>query len=198
MGIMAQLYGDFLAAFPPHHNAPELTFSPGAAPLKQRWRNNRLTAFFVAEYFAHLLPLKAHDPGRQQRMKATKGVVSYVANELLENAMKFHDPEANSTVTCGIHLLNDAVTTAVIFTTNSMKPADVDTFQTFITVLLAADPNELYMQQMERSAGEALPTSGLGLLTLRNDYAARLGWKFDVIHGDLPVVVVTTIAQVEV
>jgi hypothetical protein len=101
-------------------------------------------------------------------------------------------------VTCGIHLLHDTVATAVIFTTNSMKPADVDTFQAFITVLLAADPNELYMQHMERHAGEALPTSGLGLLTLRNDYAARLGWKFDVIHGDRSVVIVTTIAQVTV
>jgi hypothetical protein len=198
MSIMAQLYGDFLAAFPPNHNALTLTFSPGSAPLQQRWRNNRLAAHFVAEYFAHLLPLEAQDPSSQQRMQARKGAVSYVANELLENAMKFHDPEANVAVQCGIHLLDDPEVTAIIFTTNSIKPAGVDKFQAFITALLAADPTELYMQHMEDSVAAESPTSGLGLLTLINDYGARLGWKFDVMHGDRLVVIVTTMAQIKV
>jgi hypothetical protein len=51
---------------------------------------------------------------------------------------------------------------------------------------------------MEDSVAAESPTSGLGLLTLINDYGARLGWKFDVMHGDRLVVIVTTMAQIKV
>ncbi|MDF5731046.1 MAG: hypothetical protein PUP92_24340 [Rhizonema sp. PD38] len=45
---MAQIFGDFIEQFPTDHDSLELTFAPDSRPIKQRWRNNRLSAHFLA------------------------------------------------------------------------------------------------------------------------------------------------------
>jgi hypothetical protein len=45
--------------------------------------------------------------------------------------------------------------------------------------LTASDPGELLIARIEANAADAGASgSGLGLLTLMNDYGARLGWIF--------------------
>jgi hypothetical protein len=64
---------------------------------------------------------------------------------------------------------------------------------------LHQDPNELYFHQVERSVeDDSDNTSGLGLLTMINDYQAQLGWKFESISNQVTLVLVTTMAQVTV
>ena len=82
----------------------------------------------------------------------------------------------------------------VFIVTNSIDPQAVETFQSFIKELLASDPSELYLQQLERDS-ESDNVSGLGLLTMMNDYFAKLGWKFETVQTDSPAIAVTTMVQ---
>jgi hypothetical protein len=197
---MIEILGEFLHQFPPDHDSLELTFTPTSRPIKQRWRNNRLSAHFVADYFSSFLPLDADNPSREKRIQQGKGAVSYVANELLENAMKFNDETVKSKIRFGIHFIEDEQTvTAAIFATNSISLDGAKKFQSFIQELLYKDPNELYINQVEQSAeDDSENTSGLGLLTMINDYQAQLGWKFQSISDQVPIVLVTTMAQITV
>ena len=80
-----------------------------------------------------------------------------------------------------------------------MSGEGLDKFQEFIQELLSSDPEELYVQQIEKSAedenGEA---SGLGFLTMLNDYSAKLGWKFETIQEEPKIIAVTTMVLVPV
>ncbi len=196
---MNQIFGDFIDHFPPEQDSLELTFSPSSRPIKKRWRNNRLSAHFVADYFTNFLPVDEDEADHQQRLKEGKNAVSYVANELLENAMKFHDEESKNKVKFGIHFLEEEEdVTAVIFATNNVKPEGVDKLKTFIEELLSSDPNDMYVSQIEKSAEEGSESSGLGLLTMINDYSAKMGWNLETVQGESSGTIVTTMAQVKV
>ena len=198
---MIQLFGSFIDNFPPEHDCLELSFTPSYRPIKKRWRNNRLSANFLADYFSNFLPFDESNPLYEKRMKDSKAAVSYVANELLENAMKFHEEGSHAKVKFGVHFLEqqDSVI-AVIFTTNSVTLGMAEAFQSFIQELLSSDPSELYIQQVERSVETKGGASGLGLLTMLSDYSAKLGWKFEALNdlSDTEFVLVTTMAQIEV
>ena len=195
----SQIFGDFIDILPPEHDSLELTFTPSSRPLKQRWKNNRLSAHFVADYFTNFLPVDEENPSDQQRIKEANASVSYVANELLENAIKFNDDSSNYKVKFGIHFLKqETEVVVVIYTTNSVQADGVDKLRDFIHELLASDPNELYVRQIEKSVEEDTKASGLGLLTMMNDYAAKVGWKLDTIQAESPIVTITTMSQVPV
>ena len=195
---MLEILGDFIEHFPPEQDSLELRFTPSSHPIRKRWRAHCLSAHFVADYFTNFLPLDEHDPSREKRIKESKGAVSFVANELLENAMKFNDEASHYKVRIGIHFIGDSDVTAAIFATNSIKPEDVESFQAFIQELLAGVPHDLYFQQLEKSAKAGEDSSGLGLLTMINDYGTKIGWRFETIEGDCPTITVTTMAQIKV
>ncbi|WP_414546459.1 DUF6272 family protein [Nostoc sp. CCY0012] len=196
--IKTELFGDFISNFPPEHDSLELSFTPSSRPIKQRWRNNRLSAHFFADYFTNFLPLDENEPNQEKIIKESKSAVSYVANELLENAMKFNDDISSYKVRFGIHFLNDADSvTAVIFASNSIRPGGEAKLRKFIEELLASDTHEMYVRQIEKSAEEN-GSSGLGLLTMINDYSAKIGWKLETIQQESLIMAVTTMAQIKV
>lgn len=188
---MAQIFGTFIEQFPPDQDSLELTFAPNARPIKQRWRSNRLSAHFIADYFSNFLPFDEEDPTQARQLKETQAAVSYITNELLENAMKFNDTTTRFKVRFGIHFLEAEPIMAAIFATNTISPKGVDKFQSFIQELLASDPNEFYIQQIEKSAEADSEASGLGFLTMINDYSAQLGWKFDQVQDNPEITAVT-------
>jgi hypothetical protein len=197
---MSQIFGEFIEQFPVGNDALELSFSSRHKPVNGKWRNHRLSAYFMADYFSNLMPNDENTEQSKERLNNLKSAVSYISNELLENAMKFHERSNNIPVKLGICFLEElGEITAVIFTKNSIKHKNVYKFQVFIDNLLSADPNELYIQQIEKAAedqdGEA---SGLGLLTTINDYSAKLGWKFEPEPRDPVMIAVTTMAQIVV
>ena len=196
---MMKIFGEFLHQFPPDHDSLELTFTPTSRPIQKRWRNNRLSAHFVADYFSTFLPADMIESEQEARIKQSKGAVTYVANELLENAMKFNYEDAHTQIRFGIHFLEEEEVTAAIFTTNSISLEGAQKFESFIQELLTEDPNELYIRQVENSAeDENNDASGLGLLTMLNDYQAKLGWKFEGLSEQPKILLVTTMAQVKV
>lgn len=198
---MTQIFGDFISEFPPEHDSLELTFTPTSRPIKQRWRSNRLSAHFVADYLSNFLPVDEDELSHDKRKKNSNGAVSYVANELLENAMKFNDEQSQEKVKFGIHFFENIEVTAVIFTTNSVKLERANKFKAFIDEVLSCDPDELkelYIKQIEKSAESDSESSGLGLLTMMIDYAAKIGWKFETISHNPNAIAVTTLVQIAV
>ena len=153
----------------------------------------------MADYFSNFLPVDEDDPAQKRRIKESKGAVSYVANELLENAIKFNDRGTNFKIKFGIYFIKEADMTAVLFATNSVSDEGLDKFQKFIQELLCSDPEKLYVQQIEKSAQEENSgASGLGFLTMINDYSAKLGWKFEIVQKDPKMIAVTTMVLVPV
>ena len=196
---MPQIFGDFVESFPPAQDSLELTFTPNSLPIKKRWRSNRISANFMADYFSNFLPVDEDDPAQKRRIKESKGAVSYVANELLENAIKFNNQGTNFKIKFGIYLIEEADLTAVLFATNSVSAEGLDKFQQFIQELLCSDPEKLYVQQIEKSAEEEnSEASGLGFLTMINDYSAKIGWKFEIVQKDPKMIAVTTMVLVPV
>jgi hypothetical protein len=195
---MSQILGEFIENFSEENDSLELSFTPSSRPIKQRWRNNRLSAIFVAEYFSSFLPIDDEDPHREKRIKESKTAVSYVGNELLENALKFNDDQSNYKVKFGIYFLeNPSQVIAVLCTKNSINSQGVEKFQAFIEKLLASDTHKLYIEQIEKTAEEEhSEASGLGFLTMINDYSVKLGWKFETIPENPDIMVVTTMAQI--
>lgn len=156
-----------------------LSFWPGRVPLRQRWRNNGLSADFLGDYVTTFFPLDDSTPASAPRQAQIRGAVSFVANELLENAMKFHDAETPEPIT--IQLLLDAEL-ITFHESNAIGRAATEEFKVFIERLRAADPGELYLQQLEHNAVSER-SAGLGYLTMINDYGAELAWRFEPLDG---------------
>jgi hypothetical protein len=192
---MQQTFGDFVKERDGQEYL-EVHFSPTSVPLQQRWRNNSLSANFLAEYWTTFFP--AQDLPSQRRQQEIKGAIGYIANELLENIMKFSYKPANYPVTLGLYLYQDAFR---FYTRNAIDPQEVAGFQARIQKLLSEDTQALYMQQMEQNALEAGKTSSqLGLLTLINDYGARLAWLFETLADDSEpeLTIVTTMVELAI
>ncbi|MFK5893350.1 MAG: ATP-binding protein [Pseudomonadota bacterium] len=152
----------------------QLGFQPSSVPLKERWRNNGLSADFMGDYVTTFFPKNEKDPQSITRQAEIKSAVSYIANELLENAMKYSDENLEKSISISLILEQNQI---IITETNFSKPTQALLYKDFATKLSISDPMEMYVEQLEASAlGDG--NSGLGFLTMINDYNAELAWKF--------------------
>jgi hypothetical protein len=190
--ISNQIFGYFIDK-PLNQDQLTLKFSPSSISIKERWRNNGLSADFMADYLATFVPKDDEDPNSIQRQNELKGAASYIANELLENSMKYCDYRVKYPVTIQLQLDADQIR---FFVSNSISAESSQNFIAFIEELTNSDPNEMYFQQLEKSANdETGNSSGLGLLSMINDYSAMLGWKFQLIQEKPEIIAVTTMVQ---
>lgn len=193
---VTKIFGEFRDNLPEQGEFLILGFSPSSVSIKQRWRNNGLSADFVADYLTTFFPVSEDDPSTREKQAEFKGSVNYIANELLENAMKFSDETSMYPIKFGIHLFNHPGITVVLNVTNSISCHALDKFQAFIQELLAGDAAELYIQQLEKNAfNDNCNSSGLGLITMKHDYLAKLGWKFETVQTEPSAIAVTTMVQ---
>lgn len=187
---MQQIFGDFVE----QGDGDEyllIHFSPTSQPIQQRWRNSGLSADFLAEYWSTFFP--AYDVPSRVKQREIKGAINYIANELLENVMKFSYQPADYPVNLELYLYEDEFK---FYTRNAIDPQAVGGFQVRIQTLLTEDTQMLYLEQLERNAADESSTgSGLGLLTMVNDYGARLAWKFETLSQDLEIITVITMVQ---
>jgi hypothetical protein len=152
----------------------QLGFQPSSVPLKERWRNNGLSADFMGDYVTTFFPKSEDDPQSISRQAEIKSAVSYIANELLENAMKYSDSNLEKSISISLILEQNQI---VITESNFSKDDQALSYRDFAAKLISSDPMEMYVEQLETSAiGDG--TSGLGFLTMINDYNAELAWKF--------------------
>lgn len=193
---MTRIFGDYCEGQP---NSPEfliIGFSPSSVPLKQRWRNNGLSADFMADYLTTFFLGSEDDPASMRRQAEIKSAVGFIANELLENAMKFNDETSSYPISIQLQLHPNHL---MFFTTNSIPPQKVNGFQSYLEEITSCDPEEMYVRQLEKNALEEESTSSrLGYLTMMSDYMARLGWKFETVQKDPETIAVTTMVQLPV
>jgi hypothetical protein len=143
-----------------------LVFSDG--PLELGWAHCGAAAEFVGEFFAGLAGKADLD------VNEARHSIGYLTNELLENAVKFRAPGDVRLLTA----LEDR--TFELKLSNLVEPAVAARFETLLGKIVSRDPGELLIETIEANAADPeAGGSGLGILTLMNDYGARLGWTFE-------------------
>lgn len=176
---MSEVFGSFTVILPEQGTEHMcLSFKPSSVPIKQRWRNNGLSADFLGDYLTTFFP-KDDNPQSSKKQAVVKDAAAYIANELLENAMKYSDEKGDVPNSIDLTLLEDKLVFTEINGITQQQEAD---FKVFIEELQNNDPDELFMRKLEESAMSDT-SSGLGYLTMINDYHASLGWQFDVNDG---------------
>ena len=191
---MTRIFGHFIARKDDQGEYLKIGFSPTSLPIQQRWRNNGLSADFLADYLSTFFP--GDDRAAAERQAELKSAVGYVANELLENAMKFSYAPSQHAIHLAMYLEAEAVS---LYVTNSIDPHAVAAFQQTIERLLTEDIDTLYVAQLtHNAAGDSADGSGLGYLTMLHDYGVALAWKFAPSLQDPAVVTVTTMVRLAV
>jgi len=170
---MAQTFGDFVELLAGDGEYLKIGFHPSSIPLQQRWRNNGLSADFLADYLSTFFP--GEDLASAERQSQIKDAVGYIANELLENCMKYSHASKQHLVSIEMFLEPGAIT---LYTSNGIAPARIEPFQKFIQRLLTEDIDALYTEQLERNADDGSGASGMGFLTMLSDYGVKIAWNF--------------------
>jgi hypothetical protein len=196
---MNQIFGHFIENLPAREEYLSIGFSPSHLPLKKRWQNNGLSADFIADYFkVFFVSRQEEEEGLETEIMTENlcNAVKYIANELLENAMKFQDASVPFTAKIGFSLYDDRL---IFCVTNGLQKSQVEYLQKFINRILSEEPEDLYVQAMRANAkkGSDEP-SQLGLLSMICDYSAKLGWKFETLATNPPVITVSTMVCLDI
>ncbi len=169
-----------------------LAFSPLSAPLRSRWRNNGLSADFLGDYVTTFLPTKDSRATAGSQQSEISHAVTYIANELLENAMKYHERDIDIPIGIHLELTSEHITVSA---SNGISVGQAQRYKSFVEHVLEGDAGDLLVRQQEESARcKESSTSCLGLLTMMADYGAQLGWRFDVHPKQSEIMTVTTSA----
>jgi len=151
-----------------------------AADMLQNWRRVSLSSDFLARYYSYYFPYREKAKQKISRDEAENNI-SFVMNELIENTAKYADAR-DKTVTIKIMLFeNDIVFQVSNYLTTSLS----ESFIKLAREILVSNPEELYIKRLERNTESDSGDSGLGYLTLINDYGIRMGFKFEKIDAEL-------------
>lgn len=186
---VSHLFGDYCEDLSDSQEHLTIVFSPGSISLQERWRNNGLSADFMADYLATFFPSSEQGTSSLNSRAEVKNIVSFIANELLENAMKFSDRIANYPISITLRLREARL---VFLATNGIDQQTASRFQSYIKKITACDPRSLLVKQLEENTMEEHSTeSRLGILTLMSDYQAKIGWKFESLEHQPHIQIVT-------
>ena len=186
-----QTFGEFTETVPSCEEYLTLHFSPTSVARKRRWSNYGMSADFLGDYFAAFFPGDTVRDSPISQKDTVKGAVSYVANELLENAVKYSDESVNLPVSISLYLYDQLIILRVISYANLFT---VEKYQRFIEDVLSSDLDEFYCRQLEQTA-LGCGGSNMGLLTMMYDYSARFGWKFQPLETTPEVFEVNVLAR---
>lgn len=194
---VVQTYGEFNERLPRDRGVYfQIEFSPADIPLEQRWRNNGLSADYMADYCTTFFPVDPSDPDSVRKQREVKHAIGYIANELLENATKFNEDKLYLPIRIALHNLGDRL---VFLATNNVSKRVLDRLRHNIEEISNSDPDELYLQQLERNAlDENEGSSGIGFLSMIVDYFAKIAWKLEPLAEDPQMVTVTTLVELGV
>lgn len=144
--------------------ANRLLLSDG--PLELSWHHCSTTSDFLGDFFGSLAR-------NTHTYNEARHGIGYLVNELLENAVKFRAPgdiAIDATLEDGNFELR---------VSNCVAEETARRFQALLAEITERDPGDLLIERIEQNAADPSSSgSGLGLLTLMNDYGVRLGWKF--------------------
>ena len=170
-----------------------LEFSPELLPVNDFWRNNNLSANFIADFLTTFIIKKDDDPINIQRQLEVKSAASYIANELLENAVQYCHQASQLPITIKLYFDKNKIR---FFITNSLSHLRAANLQGTIYHLTNSNLDDFYISQLEKNGEDEYTTkSGVGFLSMINDYSAKLGWKFQTIEERPQVMCVTTMVE---
>lgn len=142
-----------------------LTLAEG--PLDLTWHHASTTSEFLGEFFSLRSAAFGLDANEVRHS------IGYLVNELLENAIKFRHPgdiRIETSIEDGLFEIS---------VSNLIDVTTAERFRVLLDEITSRDPGELLIERIEANAeDETSSASGLGLLTLMNDYGAKLGWRF--------------------
>jgi hypothetical protein len=148
--------------------------------LFRSWRRVSLSSDFLARYYSYYFPYREKARGTLSRDSAENSI-SFVLNELVENTAKYSDAE-DKNVSIRVWLLESVLLFSVSnFITGKLSGP----FHSLAQEILSGNAEELYLKRLERNTEEGGGGSGLGYLTLINDYGINLGFKFEKAGDDL-------------
>ena len=136
-------------------------------PLELNWAHCGATAEFLGDFNGSLAAAHKLDANDARHS------IGYLANELVENAVKFR---SGGDVTISTALEGDEFTFRL---TNDTSATTAVGSEALLGELTSRDPGDLLIERIEANALDPDSSgSGLGILTLMNDYGARIGWDF--------------------
>lgn len=167
-----------------------LCFQSGSLNMDELWESSLLSASFLSTFWGKFFP--AHGQDADIAREKMQDAVHYICSELLGNAVKFsYDSEYMIEICLYLH-----ESELRFYVSNSVSPDEIQKFQYFIRRIISEDTHELFLEQMEKNAAQDSGESGIGYLTMINDYYVKLAWRFqDIIPG---VAFVTTLARLSV
>ncbi len=189
---MVEVFGNYIE----HDETEEyliLSFCTEKLSIRERWRNNSLSADFLASYWGTFFPVD--DKAAQHLHKELKDAVSFIANELLENAVKYSVSDARRPIRIGLYLSEHLLR---FYIANPIDLERKNRLQDVIKTLLTGNPDELYLAQIEANASGQSSGSGLGYLIMLTNYHVNLAWKFTQDDKKPDMFFVTTMVEVEI
>jgi hypothetical protein len=160
--------------------ASETSLQLSSSDLLQHWRRVSLSSDFLAKYYSFYFPYREKAKGRISR-EAAENSVSFVLNELIENTAKYSNT-ADTGVQVRVLLLERTIQLEV---SNYVSEKLAAEFQDSMREVLGGNTEQLYLSKLEANLQEARSDSGLGFLTLINDYQVELGFKFENTGTDI-------------
>lgn len=152
----------------------ETSLITNSADMMKNWRRVSLASDFLAKYYSYYFPYK--EKAKEQISRDTaENNISFIMNELIENTAKYSDAK-DKTVTIKLLLLENEI---IFQVTNYVTPGLADSFHSLAKEILESNPEELYIKRLERNTESDDGDSGLGYLTLINDYGITMGFKFE-------------------
>jgi hypothetical protein len=158
----------------------ESSISIKSDDLYQNWRRVSLSSDFLAKYYSYFFPYYEKATEILSRHDAENSI-SFVLNELIENTAKYSNT-GDKTVNIKIMLLEKILLFDI---SNFITEKMAKSFLSLAQEILEGNPEELYMERLERNMEKDIGDSGLGYLTLINDYGIVLGFKFEKIEHDI-------------
>ncbi len=164
-----------------------LVFYAGGFPV--RWSQCSATAEYFAEYFADVHARRCADDSARNEFV---GTLSYIVNELVENAVKFSMGETVEVTVC----IEDDELVALV--SNQILAVTVEGLVEKFRGLVSGDPQELLIARVEANAvNPDSAVSGLGFLSMMADYGATLGWYFAAVQDNPQNVLLKTMARIQ-
>ena len=186
-----QTFGHYVDPSESGEESIQISFSFVAHARKLRWQGGGLSTRFLVEYWEAFFPL--HERLPMNKKTAIGHTIRFVANELMENLLKYSTQEIGQPGQVALYFPPDLMR---FYITHPVTNQVAQEFQAFIHELLTEDPNELYIRQMEANMLEENESSSrMGFLTLLTDYDATLGWAFEDTQNSADSTVVTTMVQ---
>jgi hypothetical protein len=192
---MSQIFGEFIEK-PLSKEKLTLEFLPDLISVKDFWRNNDLSANFIADFLTTFVAKNDSNGINLQRQAEIKSATSYIANELLENAVKYCHQSSQLPITIKLYLEKNKIRFFIINSLSHLRAANL---QGVIYQLSNSNQTDFYINQLEKNANDEYSLkSGLGFLSMITDYSAKLGWKFDNVQEKPQVMTVTTMVELAV